>query len=206
MEVLFFKGNGMLLSKRIKLVAAFNHMHVFIDPNPNPLTSYDERSRLFKLPYSTWNDYNRELISEGGGIWSRKEKSIAISKQVAELLDIPNTISSLSPDELIRYCLKARADLLWNGGIGTFFKGENESHEDAADKSNDNIRINGGEVRARVVGEGGNLGFTQLSRVELARKGGKINTDFIDNSAGVSCSGMCHALPFHPHLLSRSFD
>ncbi len=181
-------GNGMLLSKKIKLVAAFNHMHIFIDPTPDPITSYAERQRMFNLPTSTWNDYNKDLISKGGGVFTRNAKSIEISKEISKLLDIPSSVSTLSPDELIKYILKAKADLLWNGGIGTFVKAETESHEDASDKANDAIRINGSELRVKVVGEGGNLGFTQLGRIEAAQQGVKINTDFIDNSAGVSCS------------------
>ncbi len=181
-------GNGMLLWKKLRLIGAFNHLHIFIDPNPNTDKSYKERERMFKLKTSTWMDYDKTIISSGGGIFSRNEKSIEISKEIAQVLDIPANISSLSPDELIKYILKSRAELLWNGGIGTFFKSETESHEEVVDKSNDNIRVNGNELRFKVIGEGGNLGFTQLSRIEAARMGVKINTDFIDNSAGVSCS------------------
>jgi glutamate dehydrogenase len=181
-------GNGMLLWKNIRMIAAFNHMHIFVDPNPDVEKSYKERERMFKLKGSTWMDYNQAIISQGGGIFSRNEKLIEISKEIGQALDIPQNISSLTPDELIKYILKSKAELLWNGGIGTFVKSELESHEEVVDKSNDNIRVNGCELRVRVVGEGGNLGFTQLGRVEAARSGVRINTDFIDNSAGVSCS------------------
>ncbi len=181
-------GNGMLLSKKIKLVAAFNHMNIFIDPSPNVEESYKERYRMFCLTNSDWEDYNEKIISKGGGIFCRNAKSVEISKEISKLLDIPSQTTSLSPDELIKYILKSKTDLLWNGGIGTFVKSECESQEDASDKANDCIRINGSELRVKVVGEGGNLGFTQLGRIEAAQHGVKINTDFIDNSAGVSCS------------------
>lgn len=179
-------GNGMLLSKHIRLVAAFNHMHIFLDPNPDSASSYEERKRLFELPRSAWTDYNSDLISKGGGVFERSAKTIDISKEICELLDISET--RLAPDELIKHILKAPIDLLWNGGIGTYVKASSESHAEAGDKTNDTLRINGNEVRVKVVGEGGNLGFTQLGRIEFASKGGRINTDAIDNSAGVDCS------------------
>lgn len=179
-------GNGMLLSKHIKLVAAFNHMHIFLDPNPDAAESFKERDRLFNLARSGWDDYDKKLISQGGGIFKRTEKSIKITPEIKQVLDIQD--NSLSPDELIRAILKSPVDLLWNGGIGTYVKAENETARDVGDKTNDNLRINGKEVRAKVVGEGGNLGFTQLGRIEYAMAGGRINTDAIDNSAGVDTS------------------
>lgn len=179
-------GNGMLLSRHIKLVAAFNHLHLFIDPNPDPEKSFQERQRLFNLPRSTWQDYDRSLISQGGGIFSRSQKSISLSPEIKQLLDINRDF--ITPDSLIRTILKARIDLLWNGGIGTYVKAANERNTDVGDRANDGLRINGSELRARIVAEGGNLGFTQLGRVEYAQNGGLIYTDFIDNSAGVDCS------------------
>lgn len=181
-------GNGMLLSKHIRLVGAFNHMHIFIDPNPDAAKTYKERDRLFKLPRSSWTDYDTKLISKGGGIFSRSEKTIAITKEMRECFDLPSDCKSLSPDQLIKAMLKAPVDLLWNGGIGTYVKGRNESHEDVGDRANNALRINGTELRCKVVGEGGNLGFTQRGRIEFARNGGRINTDALDNSAGVDCS------------------
>ena len=179
-------GNGMLLSPHIKLVAAFNHLHIFLDPTPDPARSLKERTRLFALPRSGWDDYDRKLISHGGGIFARSAKSIAIAPEVRKLLDL--TASTVSPNELIQAILKSRVDLLWNGGIGTYAKSSEESNGNVGDRSNDALRVNGAELRARVVGEGGNLGFTQLARVEYALAGGRINTDFIDNSAGVNTS------------------
>lgn len=184
-------GNGMLLSKHIKLVGAFNHLHIFLDPDPNPATSYKERERLFNLPRSSWEDYDAELISKGGGVFLRSAKSIKLSAQVKKMLGVND--AALAPEALINAMLKANVDLLWNGGIGTYVKSENESHEAAGDRANDALRVNGNEVNATVVGEGGNLGFTQLGRIEYARRGnggegGRINTDAIDNSAGVDCS------------------
>ncbi len=179
-------GNGMLLSRHNKLVAAFNHMHIFLDPDPDPESSYEERERLFKLPRSTWEDYEKSLISKGGGIYSRSVKSIRPSPEIRRVLDIAE--EQLTPTELINRILKAPFDLLWNGGIGTYVKARSESHADVGDKANDLLRINGEELRCRVVGEGGNLGFTQLGRIEFALKGGKILTDAIDNSGGVNCS------------------
>lgn len=179
-------GNGMLLSRHIRLVAAFNHIHIFLDPNPDAAKSFDERKRLFNLPRSTWKDYNASLISQGGGIFERSAKSIPLTAEVKARLDIEE--DALTPDELIRAILKAPVDLLWNGGIGTYIKSADEGHADVGDKANDNLRINGHELRCKAVGEGGNLGVTQKGRIEYALKGGRINTDFIDNSAGVDCS------------------
>lgn len=179
-------GNGMLLSDQTKLVAAFNGTHIFLDPNPNPKTSFKERKRLFNLPRSTWEDYNAKLLSKGGGIFRRNLKSIPITNEVKKVLAINS--NALAPNELIRAILKAPVDLLWNGGIGTFVKAKQESHLDAGDRSSDAIRIDGNELRCKIVGEGGNLGFTQLGRIEYALNGGRINTDFIDNSGGVDCS------------------
>jgi len=179
-------GNGMLLSTQIQLRAAFNHLHIFLDPDPDIKASYKERKRLFKLPRSGWDDYDRELISKGGGIYSRFEKSIPISKEVRSWLGIED--KQLATNELISVLLKADVDLLWNGGIGTYVKSSNESNADVGDAQNNWLRVNGNELRCKVVGEGGNLGLTQLGRVEYAQSGGRINTDFIDNSAGVDCS------------------
>ncbi|GIG68649.1 NAD-glutamate dehydrogenase [Phytomonospora endophytica] len=181
-------GNGMLLSEHIRLVAAFNHMHVFIDPEPDAAASFPERRRLFDLPRSTWDDYDKSLISEGGGVWSRSLKSIPITPQVREALGLDETVTRLAPNDLINAILKAPVDLLWNGGIGTYVKAASESNAEVGDKTNDTLRVNGGELRAKVVGEGGNLGLTQLGRIEFALACGNIATDFIDNSAGVDCS------------------
>ncbi len=181
-------GNGMLLSRHIKLIAAFDHRHIFLDPDPDPELSWVERKRLFELPRSSWADYNPDLISAGGGVYPRTAKSVPVSPQVRERLGIEGEVTRMTPQELMRAILKAPADLLWNGGIGTYVKATTESHADVGDKSNDAIRINGNELRVRVVGEGGNLGLTQLGRIEYALNGGRINTDFIDNSAGVDCS------------------
>lgn len=179
-------GNGLLRSKHTRLVAAFNHLHIFLDPNPDAKASFAERKRLFKLPRSTWEDYDKGLISQGGGVFSRRQKSIAISSEVAQLLDIKD--SHLPPNELIKAILRAPVDLLWNGGIGTYVKASSEHHNEVGDKANDSLRVNGCELRCKVVGEGGNLGFTQLGRIEYALHGGRINTDAIDNSGGVNCS------------------
>jgi len=181
-------GNGMLLSEHIKLVAAFDHRHVFIDPDPDPAASFAERSRLFALPRSSWADYDRTLISPGGGVWPRSVKSVPISPQARTALGIDAGVGTVSPDELISAILGAPVDLLWNGGIGTYVKASSESHAEAGDRSNDAVRINAGRLRARVVGEGGNLGFTQAARIEYSLDGGLMNTDFIDNSAGVDTS------------------
>lgn len=179
-------GNGLLLSKTIKLIAAFNHMHIFIDPTPDPKESYKERKRLFDKPRSSWSDYNLDLISKGGGVFDRKQKTILLSQEMKDMLNISD--DSLSPDQLINNILKAKVDLIWNGGIGTYIKSKSEHNQYIGDKSNDSIRVNGEELNAKAFGEGGNLGASQLGRVEFALNGGMINTDFIDNSAGVDCS------------------
>ena len=179
-------GNGMLLSKHIKLVGAFNHMHIFIDPDPDTAISYKERKRMFGLSRSSWLDYNKDLISKGGGIFDRSAKTIKISKEAKKALDIEK--SSLTPDELIKAILKSPVDLLWNGGIGTYVKSSTESDMEVGDRINDNLRVNGNELRCKVIGEGGNLGLTQKGRIEYALSGGRINTDSLDNSAGVDCS------------------
>jgi len=179
-------GNGMLLSRHIKLVAAFNHQHIFIDPTPDPERSFVERERLFNLPRSTWDDYNKKLISKGGGIYPRSAKSIRLSPQAQSLLDLKR--ESITPLELMRAILVMHVDLLWNGGIGTYVKSTSESHGEIGDRANDAVRVNGRDLRCKVVGEGGNLGFSQRGRVEYALNGGRLNTDFVDNSAGVDCS------------------
>lgn len=179
-------GNGLLMSESIKLVAAFNHMHIFIDPSPNPLESFKERKRLFNLPGSKWSDYDAKILSSGAGIFERKSKLITLSKEASSLLDLTN--QEVTPDELIRAIIKSKVDLIWNGGIGTYVKASSEENYKIGDKTNDNLRINGNEIKARVIGEGGNLGMSQKGRIEYAKNGGKLNTDFIDNSAGVDCS------------------
>ncbi|MCL4126755.1 UNVERIFIED_CONTAM: hypothetical protein GTU68_062296 [Idotea baltica] len=179
-------GNGLLLSKTLQLVAAFNHLHIFIDPNPDVTKSFAERSRLFDLPRSNWTDYNTSLISKGGGIFSRNAKTITISPEMKQRFKI--SANQLAPMDLLKSLLKAPVDLLWNGGIGTYVKASSETHADVGDKSNDLLRINGNELKAQVVGEGGNLGMTQLGRIEYCLNGGASNTDFIDNAAGVDCS------------------
>ena len=179
-------GNGMLLSRHICLKAAFNHRHIFIDPDPDPENSYRERERLFNTPRSTWDDYDKSLISSGGGIWSRSSKDIPLSKELKSWLGVRH--NSIDGDGLIRLLLKSEVELLWNGGIGTYVKSSSEKHEDAGDRANDSVRVDANELRARVVGEGGNLGFTQLARIEFALAGGHVNTDAIDNSAGVDTS------------------
>ena len=179
-------GNGMLLSPHIKLVGAFNHEHVFLDPRPDPVASLAERCRLFDLPASSWRDYDPAAISKGGGVFARSAKRIPLSAQVRETLDVE--AEALPPDELIRVLLRAPVDLLWNGGVGTFVKARSESNAEVADKTNDGVRIDGAQLRCRAVGEGGNLGFTQKGRIEYALFGGRINTDAIDNVAGVNCS------------------
>ncbi|MER6576123.1 NAD-glutamate dehydrogenase [Nonomuraea sp. NPDC001023] len=181
-------GNGMLLSQHIRLVAAFDHRHVFIDPTPDAARSFAERQRLFDLPRSSWDDYDPSLISAGGGVFPRTAKSIQITPQMREALGIEAGVSSLAPNDLISAILRAPVDLLWNGGIGTYVKAGSESHADVGDKANDTLRVNAGDLRCKVIGEGGNLGFTQLARIEFALNGGLVNTDFIDNSAGVDTS------------------
>ncbi|HET8603052.1 MAG TPA: NAD-glutamate dehydrogenase [Marmoricola sp.] len=179
-------GNGMLCSEHIRLVAAFDHRDIFIDPDPDAKSSYAERKRLFELPRSSWQDYDTSLISAGGGVWPRSAKSIPVSKEAARALGVePGT---MTPAQLMKAILLAPVDLLWNGGIGTYVKSSAESHAEAGDKANDAIRVDGRDLRVRCVGEGGNLGFTQRGRVEYARGGGRMNTDFIDNSAGVDTS------------------
>lgn len=179
-------GNGMLLSEQIKLVAAFNHLHIFIDPNPDPAKSYKERERMFALPRSTWADYDTKLISKGGGIFDRKAKSIKLTPEIQKM--IGTKVSIMTPTELMNALLKAEADLLWFGGIGTYVKGDHETNADVGDRANDALRVSGSELRCKVVGEGGNLGMTQLGRIAYANTGGRCNTDAVDNSAGVDCS------------------
>jgi glutamate dehydrogenase len=179
-------GNGMLRSPHIKLIAAFDHRHIFIDPTPDPAASFDERQRLFELPRSTWDDYDRKKLSKGGGVYSRQSKSIELHAAARERLGIER--KAVTPPELIRAVLTADADLLWNGGIGTYVKAGDEPHSSAGDPANDAVRVDGRALKCRVVGEGGNLGFTQLGRIEYALAGGRINTDFIDNSGGVDSS------------------
>jgi glutamate dehydrogenase len=181
-------GNGMLLSKHIRLVAAFDHRHIFLDPNPDAATSWRERKRLFDLARSSWDDYDRSLISTGGGVFSREQKSIALSHDARRALALSDDITEMTPPELVRAVLCAPVDLLFNGGIGTYVKAESESNIDVGDRSNDTVRINGNQVLAKVIGEGGNLGLTALGRVEYDLAGGRINTDALDNSAGVDCS------------------
>ncbi|WP_175407614.1 NAD-glutamate dehydrogenase [Streptomyces sp. TRM64462] len=187
-------GNGMLLSEHIRLVAAFDHRHIFIDPNPDAAVSYAERRRLFELPRSSWADYDTALLSPGGGVHPRSAKAIPVNAHVRAALGIEDGVTKLTPAELMKAILHAPVDLLWNGGIGTYVKAAAESHADVGDKANDAIRVNGEDLRVKVVGEGGNLGLTQLGRIEFDRKGGpdgrggKINTDAIDNSAGVDTS------------------
>ncbi|TWP51314.1 NAD-glutamate dehydrogenase [Lentzea tibetensis] len=181
-------GNGMMLSEHIRLVAAFDHRHIFIDPNPVAAPSFTERVRLFNLGRSSWDDYNRELISEGGGIFPLTLKAIPISEQARTALGLPAGVEKLSPPELKKAILAAPVDLLWNGGIGTYVKAASETHAEVGDKANDSVRVNGADLRVKVIGEGGNLGLTQRGRIEFARTGGKVNTDALDNSAGVDCS------------------
>ncbi|WP_338143128.1 NAD-glutamate dehydrogenase [Nocardioides pantholopis] len=181
-------GNGMLCSEHIRLVAAFDHRDIFLDPTPDAAASYAERKRLFELPRSSWRDYDRDLISEGGGVFSRSLKKVELNDAIRTALGIDPEVRTMTPAELMRAILAAPVDLLWNGGIGTYVKGSAETHADAGDKANDAVRVDGRDLRARCVGEGGNLGLTQAGRIEYARGGGRINTDFIDNSAGVDTS------------------
>ena len=182
-------GNGMLYTPQIKLVCAFDHRHVFIDPDPDPAPSFAERQRLFTTPGSTWAHYDRSIMSAGGDIIDRSAKSVVLSSEARAALGIGDDVAAeMTPAEVIRHALQAPVDLLWNGGIGTYVKATREGHTEVGDRANDPVRVNGEQVRARVVGEGGNLGFTQRGRIEYARSGGRINTDFIDNSAGVDTS------------------
>ena len=180
-------GNGMILSDKIKLVAAFNHKFIFLDPNPDPQKSFEERQRLFKLNGSMWSDYNSKLISKGGGVYSRFDKSIPLSSSMCKVLAIPEQ-SKIGPVNLIKVILSAPVDLVWNGGIGTYVKATGEGHADVGDLSNDRLRIDASQLRCAMIAEGGNLGLTQLGRIEFELCGGRVNTDFIDNSAGVDCS------------------
>ncbi|MBL4829261.1 MAG: NAD-glutamate dehydrogenase [Aliivibrio sp.] len=179
-------GNGMLLSKHIRLQAAFNHMHIFIDPTPDSALSWIERDRLFNLPRSSWEDYDKSLISSGGGIFSRRVKSIKLTPEMKKMFN--TTRASMAPNDLIKEILTLEVDLLWNGGIGTYFKSVSETDTDVGDRANDALRINGKDIKAKVIGEGGNLGMTQLARIEYALNGGRVNTDFVDNVGGVDCS------------------
>ena len=179
-------GNGMLLSEHICLTAAFNHMHIFIDPNPNAAATFSERKRLFELPRSTWDDFDKSLLSKGGAVFSRSAKTIKISDEMKQRFDIKQDV--LAPNDLIKALLLAPVDLIWNGGIGTYIKGSHETHANVGDKATDALRIDGNQVRAKVIGEGGNLGMTQLGRIDFALSGGSSFTDFIDNAGGVNCS------------------
>tara|TARA_R110000803_G_scaffold210813_1_gene283889 strand:- start:28272 stop:33116 length:4845 start_codon:yes stop_codon:yes gene_type:complete len=179
-------GNGMLLSKHIRLQAAFNHLHIFIDPTPDAATTYVERERLFNLPGCSWEDFDMSLVSEGGGLFNRSAKSIKLTPQIKKMIGTQK--QSMAPNDLIQALLKMKVDLLWNGGIGTYVKGSKETHLEVGDRANDSLRINGVELQAKVVGEGGNLGLTHLGRIEFAAKGGRINADFVDNAGGVDCS------------------
>ena len=181
-------GNGMLLSKHIRLVCAFDHRHIFLDPNPDSAKSFKERQRLFDLPRSSWEDYDAKLISKGGGIFPRSAKTIEITPEVRQALALPEGAKSMAPNELLNAALRAPVDLLYNGGIGTYVKASSESHADAGDRANNALRVDGRDLRCRVIGEGGNLGMTQLGRIEAAQAGVRLNTDFIDNSAGVDTS------------------
>ncbi|MGQ8363655.1 NAD-glutamate dehydrogenase [Glaciecola sp. 1036] len=179
-------GNGMLLSEQTKIICAFNHMHIFFDPDPDPAKSYEERKRLFEDPSLTWDDYNKKLISRGGGVFKRSDKSIKLTAEMKRWLGTRQV--SMTPNELIHNVLKMPVDLIWNGGIGTYVKSSKESHSEVGDRANDSLRVNGSQIQAKIIGEGGNLGLTQLGRIEFATKGGRVNTDFIDNVGGVDCS------------------
>ncbi|MDN5795561.1 MAG: NAD-glutamate dehydrogenase [Intrasporangium sp.] len=181
-------GNGMLLSEHIRLVAAFDHRNIFVDPQPDAASSFPERRRLFELAGSSWRDYNRDLISEGGGVFERSAKSVPVSSQMATALGLPEDTTALTPAELMQAVLSAPVDLLWNGGIGTYVKSSSETNGQIGDRANDSIRINGADLRCKVVGEGGNLGMSQLGRIEADLAGIRVNTDAIDNSAGVDTS------------------
>ena len=179
-------GNGMLLSKHIRLLAAFNHMHIFVDPTPDAASSWEERQRMFNLPRSTWMDYDQSKLSKGGMIYDRSAKSLELTPEIQECFGIKK--KQVTPTELMKIILKSKVELLWFGGIGTYIKSEEESHLDVGDRANDMLRINGGDVQASVIGEGANLGVTQRGRIEFAKKGGRLNADFVDNSGGVDCS------------------
>ncbi len=181
-------GNGMLLSRHIRLVAAFNHQHIFLDPDADAARSYKERERLFQLPRSSWEDYDRGLISRGGGVFPRNAKTVPLSARAQELLGLE--VANPSPREVVRAILRLPVDLLWNGGIGTYVKSAEESHAEIGDRANDGVRIDGRELRCKVVGEGGNLGLSQRGRIEYSLNGGRVYTDFIDNSGGVNCSDL----------------
>lgn len=179
-------GNGMLLSENIRLQAAFNHQAIFIDPNPNAAESFLERKRLFELPYSTWSDYDKKLISQGGGVFLRDQKSIPLSPEIQQMLGTEE--SALAPSDLIKMLLTMHVELIWFGGIGTFIKSKLENNATVGDRANDQLRVDGKEINAKIIGEGANLGLTQLGRIEFAQKGGRVNTDSIDNAGGVNCS------------------
>jgi len=181
-------GNGMLLSEHIRLLAAFDHRHIFLDPNPDAATSFQERLRMFNVPRSSWDDYDKSLISAGGGVFPRSAKTIPVSPEIRAVFGIAEDVSAMAPNDLMTAILKAPVDLLWNGGIGTYVKANSETHGDCGDRANNAIRINGRDLRAKMVGEGGNLGMTQKGRIEAALNGVLLNTDFIDNSAGVDTS------------------
>jgi glutamate dehydrogenase len=178
-------GNGMLQSPHIRLLAAFNHQHIFLDPEPDVARSFKERLRLFRLPRSSWEDYAKAAISKGGGVYSRAAKNLTLSREAQALLELP---AQTTPNEVVKAILKSHVDLLWNGGIGTYVKARAESNTDVGDRSNDAVRVDGAELNCKVIGEGGNLGLSQLGRIEFALRGGRLNTDFIDNSAGVNTS------------------
>ena len=180
-------GNALLLSRRARLLGAFNHRHVFVDPDPDPAASWKERRRLFRKPRSSWSDYDASRISRGGGVFERDAKDVALSARARRLFDLPER-ERIAPGELIGAMLRADVDLLWFGGIGTYVKSSRESHADVGDRANDRVRVDGSDLRCRVIGEGANLGVTQLGRVEYALRGGRVDADFIDNSAGVASS------------------
>ena len=186
-------GNGMLLSKHIHLVAAFNHQHIFIDPNPESSESYVERKRMFELPRSSWTDYNPDLISKGGGVFNRDAQFINISREIKDLFGIED--DKLEPNELIKVILKANVELLWSAGIGTFVKSSDEINGNVGDRTNDLIRVNANELKCSVIGEGGNLGVTQKARIQYAMNGGRIFTDFIDNSGLISLTNLTGSFP-----------
>ncbi|HEX2800461.1 MAG TPA: NAD-glutamate dehydrogenase domain-containing protein, partial [Phenylobacterium sp.] len=197
-------GNGMLLSKQIRLIAAFDHRHIFLDPNPEPAKSWIERARMFALPRSSWADYNGKLISRGGGVFARDLKSVPLSAEVRAMLGVK--AEALAPADLINAILKAPAELLYLGGIGTYIKARTEANSDVGDKANDGLRVNGADLRVKVVGEGANLGATQAGRIEYAVAGGRIDTDAIDNSAGVDTSDHEVNIKILTGMLERAGD